>query len=98
LLLHRQRAYWLAAALALFAAVLSLDTGLSYSDVYKSRRAVVIAETVARKGIGTDYEPAFDQPLNDGAEFTVLSENRGWIFGHFAGIGDGWLPRDHVVR
>ena len=55
-------------------------------------------ETIARKGIGKDYEPAFDQPLKDGAEFTILSENGDWIFGHFEGIGDGWLRREHVTR
>src|SRR5262245_51415443 len=32
LLFHRPRAYWFAALLALFAAVLTLDAGLSYSD------------------------------------------------------------------
>ena len=33
----------------------------------------------------------------DGAEFTVLSRNGDWIFGHFEGIGDGWLRREHTV-
>ncbi len=80
------------------AAVLSLDAGLAYADVAWSRHGVVTHETIARKGIGKDYEPAFDQPLKDGAEFTVLSENGDWIFGHFEGIGDGWLRREHTVR
>ena len=79
------------------AAVLSLDAGLAYADVAWSRHGVVTSETIARKGIGKDYEPAFDQPLKDGAEFTVLSENGDWIFGHFEGIGDGWLRREHTV-
>ena len=62
---------------------LSLDAGLAFADVDWSRHGVVTRETIARKGIGKDYEPAFDQPLKDGAEFTVLSENGDWIFGHF---------------
>ncbi len=98
LFLRRPRAYWISAALVAIATVLSLDAGLAYADVAWSRRGVVTHETIARKGIGKDYEPAFDQPLKDGAEFTVLSENGDWIFGHFEGIGDGWLRREHTVR
>ena len=92
------RAYWISAALVIIAAVLSVDTGLTYAEVAWSRHGVVTHETIARKGIGKDYEPAFNQPLKDGAEFTVLSENGDWIFGHFEGIGDGWLRREHTVR
>ena len=58
----------------------------------------MIRETLVRKGIGQNYEPAFDQPLRDGAEFTVLSENGDWVFGHFDGIGDGWLRSADIVR
>jgi len=98
LFLRRPRAYWASAALVLCACVLSLDAGLAYADISSSRHAVVTDETTARKGIGKDYEPAFDQPLKDGAEFTILSESGDWVFGHFEGIGDGWLRREHVVK
>jgi tetratricopeptide (TPR) repeat protein len=97
LLLRRPRVYWIGAALLIVAVILSLDAGLSYAGIAWSRHGVVTRETIARKGIGKDYEPAFDQPLKDGAEFTVLSENGDWIFGHFEGIGDGWLRREHIV-
>jgi tetratricopeptide (TPR) repeat protein len=96
-LLRRPRAYWISLALAVIAVVMTVDAGLAYADVAWARHGVVTHETIARKGIGKDYEPAFDQPLKDGAEFTVLSENGDWIFGHFEGIGDGWLRREHVV-
>ncbi len=98
LLLRRPRAYWISGLFVLAAAVLTLDAGLAWADVSLSRHAVVTAETIARKGIGKDYEPAFDQPLKDGAEFTILSENGDWVFGHFEGIGDGWLRNDSVAR
>lgn len=98
LMLHKPRAYWISAGLVVIAAVLSLDAGLAHSGIFRSRHAVVTGETIARKGIGKDYEPAFDQPLKDGAEFTVLSENGDWIFGHFEGIGDGWLRREFVAQ
>jgi tetratricopeptide (TPR) repeat protein len=98
LLLRRRRAYWLSAVLVLVASFLSLDAGLAYADIAGSRHGVVTRETIARKGIGKDYEPAFDRPLKDGAEFTILAENGDWIFGHFEGIGDGWLRREHNAR
>jgi tetratricopeptide (TPR) repeat protein len=97
-LLRIPRLYWLSAIIAVVAAVLSLDAGLSYGDIAWSHRAVVTRETTARKGIGRNYEPAFDRPLKDGAEFTILSENGDWIFGHFEGVGDGWLRRDDTAR
>ncbi len=97
LLLRRTSGYWISAALLVAGAILSLDAVLSYADVAGSRHGVVTTETIARKGIGKDYEPAFDQPLKDGAEFTVLSQNGDWILGHFEGIGDGWLRREHTV-
>jgi tetratricopeptide (TPR) repeat protein len=98
LVFRRPRANWLTAALLIVAVVLGIDAGLAYSDVYWSQRAVVTGEIIARKGIGKDYEPAFDQPLKDGAEFTILSENGDWVFGHFEGIGDGWLRSENVAR
>ncbi len=98
LVFRRPRGYWISGGLVALTGVLSLDAGITYADVTWSRRAVVTCETVARKGIGQNYEPAFDQPLKDGAEFTVLSENGDWVFGHFEGIGDGWLRRQDVVQ
>jgi tetratricopeptide (TPR) repeat protein len=98
LFLRRGRVYWMSAALMIGATVLAVDAGLAYADITWSRHGVVTADTIARKGIGKDYEAAFDQPLKDGAEFTILSENGEWIFGHFEGIGDGWLRREHTAR
>jgi len=97
LLIRRPGAYGISVALIVIGAILSIDAGLAYADVNSSRHGVVTRETIARKGIGKDYEPAFDQPLKDGAEFRVLVENGDWVFGHFEGIGDGWLRREHVV-
>jgi len=97
-LLRRNRFYILSGMLVLLSAVLSVDAAVAYQNVEHSQRAVVTRETVARKGIGTQYEAAFDQPLKDGAEFTVIERNGDWVFGHFDGIGDGWLPKDGVAE
>jgi tetratricopeptide (TPR) repeat protein len=98
LLLRRNRLYWVSAVAVLAGAVLSVDAALSYSDVNHSRRGVVIHETTARKGIGRQWDPAFDQPLKDGAEFTILERNGEWVLAHFEGIGDGWLPQEFIVE
>ena len=97
-LLRRPRAHWIGAGLVAVAATIGLEAALDDVAFARSRHGVVTTETIARKGIGKDYEPAFDQPLKDGAEFTILSENGDWIFGHFEGIGDGWLRLEHTVR
>ncbi|HVA47903.1 MAG TPA: tetratricopeptide repeat protein [Pirellulales bacterium] len=98
LIARRPRVNWLSAALVVVAVVLSVEAGLTHAKMVKTRRAVVTGETTARKGIGKDYEPAFDQPLKDGAEFTIVAENGNWVLGHFEGIGTGWLRREYVAE
>lgn len=86
------------------AMTVTLVLGIAFSaecllnDPAQTHRAVIVSETTARKGTGNDYEPAFDQPLRDGAEFTVLNETKDWVFGHFEGVGDGWVRKEDVAR
>ena len=96
LLLQRSVLYLLAAAGLLTSTVLGLEASLQ--NPANANSAVITAETMARKGTGKDYEPAFDQPLRDGAEFTILSETADWTFGHFEGIGDGWVRNEFVAK
>ncbi len=77
---------------------LTVDIWLQYNDALGAHRAVIVGETTARKGTGNSYEAAFDQPLRDGAEFRVLSQTADWTFGHFEGIGDGWVRNEFVAR
>ena len=95
-LVRRSRIHIMAGALLVLSSAVGGDVVLSNPAAIK--RAAIIAETVARKGTGKDYEPAFDQPLRDGAEFTILSETAGWTFGHFEGVGDGWVRNEFVAR
>lgn len=76
----------------------SLSAECLLNDPAHAHRAVIITETTARKGTGKDYEPAFDQPLRDGAEFTVLTETSDWFLGYFEGIGEGWVRKEDVAR
>lgn len=44
-----------------------------------SRDAVVLAEqTIARKGPGASYEPAYEAPLHAGTEFETIEDRAGW--------------------
>jgi tetratricopeptide (TPR) repeat protein len=95
-LLRRSRLHVVAGALVLLCLALGIDVVLTNPST--TMRAAITGETIARKGTGKDYEPAFDQPLRDGAEFTVLSETADWTFGHFEGVGDGWVRNEFVAR
>jgi hypothetical protein len=98
LLARFRRGYWLSAAAICAAVALSLDAGLSYSDVFNSRHAVVVEESIARKGNSPEYAPAFDKPLKDGAEFTIVDRRGEWVLGHFEGVGDGWVKQNAIVE
>jgi hypothetical protein len=97
-LLRRPRLYMLTAALLLVSAAIGLDAALCYADAMNSHRAVITGETVARKGADNSYEPAFDQPLRDGAEFTILDERPDWTFGQFESIGVGWVRNEFIAH
>ena len=95
---RRRNLLWIAGGMTALALLFTLDAGLNSPERFSASRAVITGETVARKGIGKDYEAAFDAPLKDGVEFIVLNEASGWTFGHFAGIGDGWVRNEFVAR
>ncbi len=95
---YRRKLIWLAGATMILALLFAIDAELNSPERVNAKRAVITGETVARKGIGKDYEAAFDSPLKDGAEFIVLEETNGWTFGHFNGIGDGWVRNEFVAR
>jgi tetratricopeptide (TPR) repeat protein len=98
MLFQRRKLLWIAGAITGVAMLFVIDAVLNSPEKASRNRAVITGETVARKGIGKDYEAAFDAPLKDGAEFVVLQETNGWTFGHFSGIGDGWVRNEFVAR
>ncbi len=85
-------------AIFLLSGLILWDAWNLQQEIEHSKLGVVVAETVARKGTGDDYAPAFDQPLRDGAEFMILSETSNWTFGRFEGVGDGWIRNEFVAR
>jgi tetratricopeptide (TPR) repeat protein len=96
-LLRRKRLFWFAGFGLAITLVLSVDAFLTDANMH-SRHAVVTAETMPRLGSGDRYEAAFNQPLKDGAEFTIIDRNGDWVLGHFEGIGDGWVRRDSIAE
>lgn len=90
--------FFFACAIAVMGAIFAIEASLNSPKRFNELHAVITGETIARKGIGKDYEAAFDSPLKDGAEFTVLQETNGWTFGHFHGVGDGWVRNEFVAR
>lgn len=84
--------------LLMVSTLFALDAALTYHDIVHPEFAVITGETIARKGTGKDYEPAFDQPLKDGTEFKILSKTSDWVFGHFENVGDGWVRREFVAE
>ena len=92
------RLNWAGAVVAAIAIVFSIEAAVAHHDLYASNRAVVIAETVALKSPGPNGDAAFDQPLKDGAEFTIIERRGDSVFGHFHGIGDAWLPAKNIAE
>jgi tetratricopeptide (TPR) repeat protein len=98
--------YWRKSTLGIWLAAIAFGVSLAFAVEYvlsspdwlATPHAVVVTETIARKGTDDSYEPAFDRPLQDGAEFDVLDSTKGWTFGHFEGIGDGWVKNEHIAR
>jgi tetratricopeptide (TPR) repeat protein len=62
------------------------------------QHGVVTAEqTVARKGNGQSYAPAFTQPLAEGTEFRVVERRHSWLLIRLPADQEGWVRGDDVV-
>ena len=95
----RRRVFaWIAVANVVVFGAMGVDVAINSPDISGVKRAVIVGETIARKGTGANYEPAFDKALMDGAELTILSETTDWTFGHFEGVGDGWVRNEFVAK
>jgi hypothetical protein len=88
---------WAAALAALVAVLMFGSLAAEWRQVRTVRPGVVTsAETTARKGDGTSYEPAFTEPLHAGTEFRVLEDRGEWLE---VALDDGrrcWLPAKDI--
>jgi tetratricopeptide (TPR) repeat protein len=58
---------------------------------------VTARETVARKGNAPSYEPAFTEPLREGAEFRLVDRRSDWLLIRLPGGQEAWIPRRDAV-
>ncbi len=98
LLLRRPRAYWISAALVVIAAVLSRRRrpGLCRRRLARGMASSPAKRSPAKGSARTTNRPS-TSPSRTAPSSRSSAENGDWIFGHFEGIGDGWLRREHVV-
>jgi len=59
---------------------------------------ITVAETTARKGDGTSYEPAFTEPLHAGTEFRILEDRGEWIEVALEDARRCWLSAQDTER
>lgn len=83
------------------AAVVALLAAVSYVIAVRARDfttyGVVAADgAVARKGNAASFEPAFNEPLKDGAEFVVLERRGDWLRVRVRDDLEAWLPADRA--
>lgn len=72
---------------------ISLSVLLDVLDWNKSNEGVVVVRTVeARKGDGYGYHAAFQNPLREGVEFTVLETRGEWLRVALSEDNSCWLP------
>jgi tetratricopeptide (TPR) repeat protein len=83
------------------ATVLALLAATSYALAVRERDftqhgVVAAGEAVARKGNAESFEPAFNEPMKDGAEFVVLERRGDWLRVRVRDGLEGWLPADRT--
>ncbi len=78
--------------------VLALSAAYDWNRFDNTLHGVVIApQTVARKGNGVDYEPAFKEKLSETTEFRVLERRGDWLLIRLPGGGEGWIEEKAAV-
>jgi tetratricopeptide (TPR) repeat protein len=89
-------------ACGVFAVVAALAAASFAMEVrdreFRVRGVVNAPEVVARKGNAESFEPAFNEPLSEGAEVEVLEQRGEWLRVSAGGGLEGWVRADAVAR
>lgn len=98
-LAFRRRALgWLAAAGAVLTLVAAFSAAYDWYRYEAITYGVVTAsETVARKGNGESYEPAFTESLREGFEFRLVDRRGDWLMIRSPGGQEGWIEAQDAV-
>ena len=95
LFVRRRMFTHLAAAAAVVTLLLAFSAGYDWYRYDCVRRGVIVRNQVtARKGNADSYEPAFTEPLSEGAEFRVLKHRGDWLQIRLSGGQKGWIKQD----
>lgn len=92
---HRRAwAPWPAVAVAgLLLAALLLSVVIEAIDLRRDRRGLIVAaKTVARRGDGESFAPAFAEPLPGGTHFERIEARGDWWRIRLPSGADGWIP------
>jgi hypothetical protein len=94
---------WLAGALALAAGALGVSLAIDLAgqqaagDVVGRDAVIVRGGVILRKGDGEGFDPAYEEPLDEGVEGTILEVRPNWMHIELPNAAEGWLP-SVVVR
>lgn len=85
---------WRGAALAALLAALLLGAsfGLDLFDRSRGHGVVIDQEVVARMGNSESFQPAINEPLQEGAEFLVRERTGDWVRIEIRNGLEGWIP------
>ena len=76
----------------------SFSAGYDWYRFEKLVHGVIVEQQViARKGNGTTYEPAFTEPLTEGAEFHLIERRGAWSLVRLPAGEEGWLENETIV-
>ncbi len=56
-----------------------------------------VRRSIARKGNGASYEPAFKEPLAEATEFRLVERRGDWLLVRLPGGGEGWIEQKAAV-
>ncbi|MCA9295603.1 MAG: hypothetical protein KC983_03780 [Phycisphaerales bacterium] len=93
----------LAGALAVAAVALGVSLvvdliGQREAGEIVGRDAVIVRGGVTlRKGDGEGFDPAYEEPLDDGVECTILEVRPNWMHVELTNDAEGWVPAE-VIR
>jgi hypothetical protein len=87
------RTVWAMLLLAVVVPLLSL-----VQTSFQPAEGVVIEDTLARLGPGYAYDPAFEKPLHEAAEFAWLETRDGWVRARFPDASEGWLRETGCIK
>lgn len=83
--------------LAVVLLLVALSLARDWANIELTQHGAIVTATVARKGGGESYDPAFNQSMVDGTEFVLLGEQNDWLQIQVGGIGEGWVPKRNCV-